>query len=58
MADEVSNSLIFSVKLKVCKQRSNNDGFGNISIGKKVPKQSKIDVYLFLAVKNVKDPLK
>jgi hypothetical protein len=44
----------------ICKQGSDNDGFGcfgNISISKKVPKRSEIDVYLSLAVENVKDPL-
>lgn len=59
MADEASNSLIFSAKFNhVCKQGSDDDGFGNISVGKKVPKRSEIDVYLSLAVENVKDPLK
>ena len=42
----------------VCKQGSDDGGFGNISIGKKVPKRSEIDTYLSLAVENVKDPLK
>jgi hAT family protein len=42
----------------ICKQESDNGDFGNISVGKNVPKRSEIDTYLSLAVENVKDPLK
>lgn len=39
-------------------QGSDDGGFGNISIGNKVPKRSEIDIYLSLAAESVKDPLK
>ena len=42
----------------ICKQGSDDDGFGNISVSKKVLKRSEIDVYLSLTVENVKNPLK
>ena len=58
MADEMSDSIILSVWFTYIKQESDDGGFGNISIGKKVHKRSEIDVYLSLAVENVKDSLK